>query len=163
MIKLIQQEKYFSLDKIEDYTLNKFSLITGVNGSGKTQLLKAIDQGIIKVNGISYSEIVYYNYNDFNVVNGKISENEGLKSNEQHFKNKSEEFFQKLQHERQSILKSYKVWNNSLLVSEEFFTNGEIILESLDWSNEEIAFFDNYQKSNYLSTLSPQKGLLGGY
>ncbi|MEI3789084.1 MULTISPECIES: AAA family ATPase [Chryseobacterium] len=162
MIELIHTVPYLSL-KDEDYILNDFSVITGLNGSGKTHLLNAIDQGIIKVTDINKSAIAYYNYNDFS-LNEKASENEKLKSKETMLMDKFNDFNEELQLERRTILNSYKVWNESLFVPKDFFENGELAVDSFDWTNEEIDFFRTYEKENkYRPHLSQQKDLLGGY
>lgn len=163
MIKLIHERPYLSLIKKEDYILKDFSIITGINGAGKTHLLCAIDQGIITADGISRSAITYYNYNDFNVVYERTQENENLKSKEEIFISKSSEFYGKLEQERLRALNSYKVWNNSLLVPEDLFINGGLMVDSLDWTDEEFDFFRSYEKVNNYLPLSQQKKILGGY
>jgi len=66
-MKLIFKENYLSMTTFDPFYLEDFSILTGLNGSGKTHLLKAISSGAIEIEGIDKSEIVYYNYNDFTV------------------------------------------------------------------------------------------------
>lgn len=58
--------EYLSISDFDSYEIPEFTLITGFNGSGKTHLLKAIEQGAIKTNlkirpEIKSSEIKYLN------------------------------------------------------------------------------------------------------
>jgi len=56
-----------SIKRLNNIEISDFAIITGINGTGKTHLLKAIEDGSIVIDGIPSAEIVYYNYNDFNV------------------------------------------------------------------------------------------------
>ena len=64
-MKLIFKSEYKSIKGLEAPELKDFTVLTGLNGSGKTHLLKAINDGKIEIEGISKEEIFYYNYNDF--------------------------------------------------------------------------------------------------
>lgn len=64
-MKLSFVNQHLSIKKFESFELEKFSVITGLNGSGKTHLLQAINSGGIKVEGIEQNEIIYFNYNKF--------------------------------------------------------------------------------------------------
>ncbi|MBK2267707.1 OLD family protein [Francisella philomiragia] len=59
--------KYKSIDSIEVPQLPNFTILTGLNGSGKTHLLEAIKSGNIKVSDFQKDEIVLYNYATFNI------------------------------------------------------------------------------------------------
>lgn len=52
---------------------NDFNVITGLNGSGKTHFLKAVDNGIVKVEidgeSIDHSEIAFFDYQSFILIN----------------------------------------------------------------------------------------------
>lgn len=65
MIKLKFNRPYLSIKTFEETVINDFSLITGLNGVGKTHFLKSIDLGHIAVEGIDQQDIIYSNYNDF--------------------------------------------------------------------------------------------------
>nr|WP_320000126.1 AAA family ATPase [uncultured Draconibacterium sp.] len=65
MIKLKHKRPYLSIKKFEETEINDFSLITGLNGVGKTHFLKSIDSGHIIIEGINQQDIIYTNYNDF--------------------------------------------------------------------------------------------------
>lgn len=45
--------------------LPNFCVWTGVNGAGKTRLMKAIESGHVKIDNVPKEDIQYYNYNDF--------------------------------------------------------------------------------------------------
>ena len=46
-----------------------FMILTGKNGSGKTQLLEALDNGSVQVDSIKPTETIYFNYIDFKIEN----------------------------------------------------------------------------------------------
>lgn len=64
-LKLLNPSR--SIVSLNDIEINDFSIITGINGSGKTHLLYAIEDGSIEVEGVPSSDVIYYNYNDFNI------------------------------------------------------------------------------------------------
>ncbi|WP_166336896.1 AAA family ATPase [Sphingobacterium chungjuense] len=64
-LKLLRPSR--SIASLNDIEINDFSIITGINGSGKTHLLNAIEDGSIEVEGVPSSEVIYYNYNDFTI------------------------------------------------------------------------------------------------
>lgn len=73
MIKIVIKNKYKSIDVCE-FELPDFSVLTGLNGSGKTHLLEAIANNTISdvyVNGIKIS---YVRYIPFNGLNSDIKE-----------------------------------------------------------------------------------------
>lgn len=141
MIKLTQQSPHLSLQIIENYILEDFSVITGLNGSGKTHFLNALNQGIFKVENIDTSGISYYNYNDFNLFNGDIS----YKNKSSYFSGKSSSLAQNLVNQRNQILNEYKL-------NSDFSASLEGILihtpEIIQWSEEEIENFEEKQKED---------------
>ncbi|UML92144.1 AAA family ATPase [Shewanella xiamenensis] len=59
--------EYLSISDFDSYEIPEFTLITGLNGSGKTHLLKAIETGSIRTNlkispNINSRPIAYFNY-----------------------------------------------------------------------------------------------------
>jgi ABC-type cobalamin/Fe3+-siderophores transport system ATPase subunit len=74
MIQLSLKQPHLSIKQLEDTELADFTILTGLNGTGKTHLLHAIRDGKIVLNGIAAQEIVYFNYNDF-VVNPHTDQN----------------------------------------------------------------------------------------
>jgi DNA replication protein DnaC len=51
---------YKSIQNIDTGPLSDFSVITGVNGSGKTHLLEALREGAIQIDGIPTSSIKFF-------------------------------------------------------------------------------------------------------
>jgi predicted ATPase len=68
-MKLKFQSKYLSIDYFEEVSIPEFTLLTGVNGSGKTHLMQAIQKGHVTVEGARNSRIVYFNYENFKLDN----------------------------------------------------------------------------------------------
>lgn len=157
MIKLKQQNLYLSLQKIENYELEDFTIITGLNGSGKTHLLKAVNEGIITVENIDQSGIIFYNYNDFNLFYDDLSENSNLKNKNDIYTNKSTSLLQNLSNQRISILNKYKITTDINLSSiDELLQNSDLLL----WSEEEIEIFEKKQNDvNFVSTIDTEYGL----
>lgn len=142
MIILQQQAPYLSLNQLENYELNDFSIITGLNGSGKTHLLKAINEGAIKVESIDQSGIIYYSYNDFNIFYDDLSKNNDLKIKSDFFANKSSSFSQNLINQRTTILSQYKLSEGDFSALEYIIINSP---DSFRWSEEEIEIFEKKQ------------------
>jgi ABC-type uncharacterized transport system ATPase component len=65
MIKLVSTNRYVSIPEISGEILPDFVVLTGVNGAGKSQLLKGINDGIIQVEGIERKKISYLQSSDF--------------------------------------------------------------------------------------------------
>lgn len=63
------KSKYLSIDTLNRIELPNFTVLTGVNGSGKSHLLQAIQQGSISVEGIDPQQIVHFNYESFRLEN----------------------------------------------------------------------------------------------
>lgn len=64
-IKLTFASPYLSISSFPNTSLPSFTLITGLNGSGKTHLLKAIGQGLVRAEGIQDypREVRYLDWN----------------------------------------------------------------------------------------------------
>jgi predicted ATPase len=52
MIKLTVQKPHRSISHLPETELPDFAIITGINGSGKTHLLEAIEQGAVQIDGV---------------------------------------------------------------------------------------------------------------
>lgn len=61
-VRLSFKSPHLSITEFPDATLPNFSLLTGVNGVGKTHLLLAICSGRIGVEGITKGEILYFDW-----------------------------------------------------------------------------------------------------
>jgi len=58
-----------SIEKFDTLDLPDFTIFTGINGSGKTQLLKALQEGKVKADSIKHADIIYFDYVDFTINN----------------------------------------------------------------------------------------------
>ena len=65
MVKLEFAQPYLSITKFDGVELPDFSILTGLNGAGKTHLMLGIKAGHIRVDGLSHQEAVYFNYKSF--------------------------------------------------------------------------------------------------
>ena len=68
-MKLRFKTNYKSIENIDSINLPKFTVLTGANGSGKSQLLEAIKNGSIEVESIESSEISLFNYESYRLNN----------------------------------------------------------------------------------------------
>ena len=60
---------YKSISELDPIELPAFTLVTGVNGAGKSHLLEAIKEGNLILDGIPQSEIVLFDYKTFQLDN----------------------------------------------------------------------------------------------
>lgn len=72
-MKLQFDQEYLSIGRFADVDLPIFSVLTGVNGSGKTHLLKAIANGSIRIEGVLSGDIKYYHYDHFRLSGNENS------------------------------------------------------------------------------------------
>ena len=85
-MKLKFTQPHISITKFNDVELPKFVVLTGVNGSGKTHLLQAIEQKKAVIEGKESASIAYFNYETFKV------ENEGAFNTQQILSEKNDAF-----------------------------------------------------------------------
>lgn len=107
-MKLRLASVYRSIERFNDIEINDFAIITGLNGTGKTHLLHAIDEGAILIEGIPSSEIVYYNYNDFNIdYDRQLNTNAGEKAPpKRHALKNGYSIIERISNERTEIINS---------------------------------------------------------
>ncbi len=105
-MKLKYKTDYFSIKVFEPIELENFSILTGLNGSGKTHLLEAIKKDAVEIEGIDKSEIVYYNYNDFTVYTGEPSQNSIYTTKLQSANTDKAQLMLKLNEKRQQIIQN---------------------------------------------------------
>lgn len=72
-MKINFKENHLSISAFDSVIINDFSIITGLNGSGKTHLLTAIKKGYVEIEKINSSEIMYYNYSSFTVYTENLT------------------------------------------------------------------------------------------
>lgn len=63
------QSKHASIDEFTPVEVADFTVLTGVNGSGKSHLLEAINLRRVSVQGLEGSHIVLFNYENFRLDN----------------------------------------------------------------------------------------------
>lgn len=68
-MRLVFSQPHLSIEQFEPIVLPEFAVLTGVNGSGKSHLLQAIEAGKIQVEGLARSSIVRFNYETFKLEN----------------------------------------------------------------------------------------------
>lgn len=68
-MKLIYRSSYLSIEQFSPVEMPDFVVLTGVNGSGKSHLLDAIDKRHIAIEGMENPHIVLFNYETFKLDN----------------------------------------------------------------------------------------------
>ena len=69
-MKIEFKQSHLSITEFNPVELNtNFIILTGKNGSGKTHLLEALDNGGAQVDSIKPTQTVYFNYTDFKIEN----------------------------------------------------------------------------------------------
>lgn len=99
-MKLKFNNKYLSIESINSVDLPDFTLLTGVNGSGKSHLMEALEKQHVSVSGMENSNIVLFNYENFRLDNEQsfnaqmlYQERESAwKYYEQHIRNKAQQW-----------------------------------------------------------------------
>lgn len=76
-MKLNFKNEYISIKHFNTIELPDLSILTGLNGTGKSHFLKAIENGNVSIDGISKDEVAYFNYNDF-TVDSRVSNNQNV-------------------------------------------------------------------------------------
>jgi len=68
-VKLQYVSDYLSISKFQDVELPSFTVLTGVNRSGKSHLLKAIELKHVNVIGLENANIIHFDYESFRLEN----------------------------------------------------------------------------------------------
>ncbi len=68
-MKLIFKQPHISITQFNPIDLSDFTVITGVNGSGKSHLLSAIEQKKCSIQGLENATVVHFNYENFKLEN----------------------------------------------------------------------------------------------
>ena len=66
---LQHKQTYLSITEFNDVDLPDFTILTGLNGSGKSHLLTAISQGSVTVDEKATQSIILFNYENFRLEN----------------------------------------------------------------------------------------------
>ncbi len=82
-----------SIESFDSIDLDDFSIFTGKNGSGKTQLLQAIKNGHVKFGSVKPEEIIYFDLSTFRTFDTKFKSGQNrisfLTTVHNNFKNKA--------------------------------------------------------------------------
>lgn len=165
-MKLKHVKNYLSIKKFEDVEISNFSVITGLNGSGKSHLLTAINSGAIEIENIDNDEIILYNYNDFNVFNFENNNNSNASSNsstkntelqhkQQLFQSKSSNFAKKINDKKNLILKSFQLERSieNIYIDDNLLDNF-FTIKTYEWDEKDLAEYEqiiNKKENIYLS------------
>ncbi|HFK5563285.1 AAA family ATPase [Elizabethkingia anophelis] len=153
-MKLKYRGEYFSIKKFDDIKIDDFSIITGLNGSGKSHLLNAINNGSIQIEGIDIHEIVLYNYDDFKVFNFDLNQssqhnyNFDLKNKYEDFQVKKSNYSQNINNKKRQLLESFTIdhyYENIYLDTKilNIFPNNSI----LQWNEEDTIAFEKIKNT----------------
>ncbi len=77
-ISLKHNKDHLSITAFNDTPIPDFVVLTGVNGAGKTHLLKAIENGDVQLAGLNKPRIIYFNYETFRMENESTFEARSL-------------------------------------------------------------------------------------
>lgn len=67
------KEKYLSIKSFDEIELEDFTMLTGINGSGKTHLLQALVQDKCQIDSILPKDIVFFDFIQFKIENEQPS------------------------------------------------------------------------------------------
>lgn len=68
-MKLTFQKKYISIERFNEVELSDFVVLTGINGSGKSHLLEAIENRSVSIDDTHYQRIIRFDYRNFYLEN----------------------------------------------------------------------------------------------
>ncbi|MCE8012532.1 MULTISPECIES: AAA family ATPase [Billgrantia] len=83
-MKIEVKKEYKSLRNFSSAALNDISIITGLNGAGKSHFLQAILNGSISVEGIEKNKIIFFNNSSFALTNEKAASSKTLEEEYTH-------------------------------------------------------------------------------
>ncbi|NUJ97616.1 AAA family ATPase [Candidatus Gracilibacteria bacterium] len=148
-MKIIFNEKYLSIENFNSIDTNDFVILTGINGAGKSHLLKAIEEKKVLIEGLENSNIIYFNYENFRL------ENEGMFSAQQITQEKESAWNLFIQANGNNIKNSIANWKNSLggnynFIKELAYTKNKPLwdLTKIDIGNDSIYELLKQYKNN---------------
>ena len=170
-MKLEFVSQYKSIKKFNAIDLDNFSIFTGKNGSGKTQLLQAIKNNNVKFDSFKSEEIVYFDLNTFKTTSttykaglNRISMLNNIYIN---FKNLTQQF--KVRHPLLTDLESNKLDkilnenDNTLFnINEKEIDDGELWRKIKNYQDFLQTIFGQKQfDSLIISTIKKSKNFIG--
>lgn len=134
-MKLSFRSRHNSITQLTPIEITDFAIITGLNGSGKTHLLKAIENGSIAVEEIPKDEIVYYNYNNFNV------QKEQQKNDNQRSNNSANNIVRRINSERTQTLNKFTLLPQDHYNIIDMMVSNGYPIDTITWNGNEIESF----------------------
>ncbi|HHT9136864.1 MAG TPA: hypothetical protein ACFYEK_06400, partial [Candidatus Wunengus sp. YC60] len=121
-MRLIYKQPYLSIDQFNPVEIPDFVVLTGINGSGKSHLLDAIDKRHVAVEGMENPHIVLFNYETFKLDNEQAFNAHQLSSeresawqyHQQHIKNQAHNWRTSLGGTYEGLKSSCRSKNKSL-------------------------------------------------
>ncbi len=80
-MRLIYTRDFLSIEEFDEVELPNFTVLTGINGAGKSHLLSAIEKKYIEISEITNPSVVHFNYETFNLENEGIYTAQQLSAN----------------------------------------------------------------------------------
>ncbi|WP_288789086.1 AAA family ATPase [uncultured Elizabethkingia sp.] len=159
-MRLKYKQDYLSIKVFNDIVVENFTVITGLNGSGKSHLLNAINNGLIQIENIDTYEIILYNYNDFSIYNIDTNQSDHntsnieLKNKFQNFQNKRTSYTQNINDKKNLILNSYQIVSDQINVSFNEMSLHHLFsqIRILEWNEKDIAEYNKIKET----TITPQ-------
>lgn len=151
-MKLNYIQNYLSIRKFDEIEIEDFAVITGLNGSGKSHFLNALNNGCIQIENIDTNEIILYNYNDFNVFNFENIQNninQDLFQKQQFFQSKSSNFSLKLNETRNQVLTSFN-YSRSIqgFFVDDNSVNSLFSIQIFNWTKEDYLEYEKVKKES---------------
>ena len=156
MIKLSYKDQHKSITKFNPIELPQFTVLTGVNGAGKTHFLQAIAQGNVVIEETEDPHIVPFNYETFRLENESAFNAQQLFSERQaawktfneRIKNEITTWKNALEGNYAKFIEVANVRDKSLwgLTKKDF--EEEDLFKKLAWYKKQIS--DHFRKNNKL-------------
>lgn len=163
-MEIVFDKEYKSIREFEPTELPEFSVLTGINGSGKTHLLESIDAGHILIKGVDRSEIKYFNPSSFYVDNENETNSQQIdgdkigiwktfngeeRRNGQNIKNNISQFRAKLGPYYEQLKKIAKETNNPLLKIPSHYISDSVMLAAYnEYATNTLKLFESQQIVN---------------
>jgi len=68
-VQLHFKTPYISIDQFDPIEIPDFTVLTGVNGSGKSHLMEALEKKHVTISSMEQAHIVLFNYETFRLEN----------------------------------------------------------------------------------------------
>ncbi len=154
---------YKSINQFASVDFADFTILTGLNGSGKTHLLRAIKEGNVVVEGIPPDDILYFAYGTFRVAT--VEENEKYRPWQNEQWASLQEALQtgldtkeKIKYKHPNLYQALKRWPEGeplSKITEEYFRPLDLLLQDITKAERQ------YQIAKFKNTLIEKEFLPG--